>query len=156
MKARASALRSSPALCLRLAECATAHARSSRAQAGGADAARTRRRRASRALTGAERDAIYDVLTRFFRGYLAGDTGALAYFVPPGTRPAATAGGFELVELASVGAVGPPARGRRLVLATVDARDVASGAVLALRYRVRMVHRDRWYVAELNRAGGAR
>ena len=59
-------------------------------------------------LTGAERDAISDVLARFFRGYLAGDTGALAYFVPAGTRPAATAGGFELVELASVSAAGPP------------------------------------------------
>ena len=92
------------------------------------------------------------MLARFFRGYLAGDTGALAYLVPAGTRAAATAGGFELVELASVGAAGPPVAGGRLVLATVDARDQATGAVLALRYRVRMVHRDRWYVAAVNRA----
>ena len=42
-------------------------------------------------------------------------------------------------------------RGGRLVLATVDVRDRATGAVLALRYRVRMVRRDRWYVADLNR-----
>ena len=79
--------------------------------------ARARRRRAATVrhadaepLTGAERDAIYDVLSRYFlRPTWPATRGALAYLVPPGTRIAATAGAFELVELASVGALGPPA-----------------------------------------------
>ena len=32
----------------------------------------------------------------------------------------------------------------------VGARDVRSRAVYALRYRVRLVRRDRWYVAGIN------
>ena len=35
-------------------------------------------------LTGADRGAIEDVLTRFLRAYLAGDTGGLAYLVRAG------------------------------------------------------------------------
>jgi len=44
----------------------------------------------------------------------------------------------------------------RLVLATVRARDPESDAVYALRYRVRLVRGDRWYVAAINttRQGG--
>ena len=103
-------------------------------------------------LLGSERAAIADVLTRFLRAYLAGDTGGLAYLVAPRARIAA-AGRFELLEVASLVATGP-ARGRgRLVLVRVHARDVGSRATYALRYRVRLLRRDRWYVAELNGPG---
>jgi Conjugative transposon protein TcpC len=104
-------------------------------------------------LLGSERAAITDVLTRFFGAYLAGDAGGLAYLVPAGTRIGAVTGGFELVEVGSVAAAGPPSRGGRVVLATLEARDRVSRAVLGLRYRVRLVRRDRWYVAALDGAG---
>jgi hypothetical protein len=106
-------------------------------------------------LLGDERAAIAEVLTRFFRAYLAGDAGGLAYLVPAGTRIGAVTGGFELVELGSITAA-PAARGGRLVLATVQARDRVSRARLALRYRVRVVRRDRWYVAAIDGTGPER
>ena len=44
-----------------------------------------------------------------------------------------------------------PGRGR-LVAATVHARDTGTQVAYWLRYRVRLVRRDRWYVADLNAA----
>jgi Conjugative transposon protein TcpC len=102
-------------------------------------------------LLGSEGAEVRDVLTRFLRAYLAGDAGGLTYLVPPGTRIGASTGGFELVELGSVAAVGTRGSASRLlVLATVQARDVESRAVYALRFRVRLLRRDRWYVAGLD------
>jgi hypothetical protein len=102
-------------------------------------------------LLGSEGAEVRDVLSRFLRAYLAGDAGGLAYLVPPGTRIGASTGGFELVELGSVAAVGTRGSASRLlVLATVQARDVESRAVYALRFRVRLLRRDRWYVAGLD------
>src|SRR4051812_1092176 len=100
-----------------------------------------------------ERAAITDVLTRFLRAYLAGDRAGLSYLVPAGTRVNAVAGGFELLDVRSLTRVGPASGGVRRVLVTVDATDRVSRAVMALRYRARLVKRDRWYVAELNTAG---
>jgi hypothetical protein len=97
-----------------------------------------------------ERAAIGDVLTRFLRAYVSGDRAGLAYLVPAGTRIGATSGGFELLDLGSLTAVGPATGRDRLVLATVEVRDRVSRAVMALRFRVRLVRRDRWYVAEVN------
>jgi hypothetical protein len=104
-------------------------------------------------LLGPERAAIVDVLTPFMRAFLAGDGAALTYLVPPGTRIAAAAGRFELIDLTSVSAAGPATRVGRVVLVAVQARDMRSRVVYALRYRVRLVKRDRWYVAELNGPG---
>jgi hypothetical protein len=104
-------------------------------------------------LLGAERVAIVAVLTPFMRAYLVGDSAALPYLVPPGTRIAAAAGRFELIDLTSVSAAGPATRAGRTVLVAVQVRDVRSRATYALRYRVRLVRRDRWYVAELNGPG---
>jgi hypothetical protein len=105
-------------------------------------------------LLGSERAAIADVLARFLRVYLAGDTRDLDYLVPPGTRIAAAAGGpLELLELGSLAATGPTARGELVVLANILARDPTSRATYALRYRVRLVRRDRWYVADVNGPG---
>jgi hypothetical protein len=101
-------------------------------------------------LYGGERAAIVHVLEPFLRAYLAGDTAALAYLVPPGTRVAGATGRWELIELTSVSATGPATRAGRVVLATVETRDPVSRATYSLRYRVRLVRRDRWYVADLN------
>ena len=76
-------------------------------------------------------------------------------YLPAGTRVGAVAGGFALLDVRSVTTVGPTSGSVRRVLVTVDARDRVSRAVMALRYRVRLVRRDRWYVAELNTAGSA-
>jgi hypothetical protein len=102
-------------------------------------------------LLGGEREAITDVLSPFLRAYLAGDTEGLRYLVPAEKRVPAV-GGLELVELGSVAEVAPAADGarERVVLVTVQAREVGSRAIYALRYRVRLVRRDRWYVAEIN------
>jgi hypothetical protein len=107
-------------------------------------------------LIGPDRGAIDDVLMRFTRSYLAGDTGGLAYLVAPGTRIAAAAGRLELLSLTSITTTRPEARGQRVVVATVHARDVASRALYTLRYQIRLVRRDRWYVAELNQEGSGR
>jgi hypothetical protein len=107
-------------------------------------------------LAGADRGPIEDVLTRFLRAYLAGDTGGLAYLVAPGARIAAVSGHFELFSLASVLSAGGGAGSRRSVLVMVHARDLGSRALYMLRYRVGLVKRDRWYVAELNEEGAGR
>jgi hypothetical protein len=102
------------------------------------------------ALLGSEREAIGDVLARFLRAYLAGDSAALAYLVPPGTRVRAAAGRWELIGVTSLSALSQAVAGERTVLATVQARDERLQMVYTLRYRVRLVRRDRWYVAEVN------
>ena len=90
------------------------------------------------------------MLTRFLRAYVERRPRGLAYLVPAGTRIAASAGGFELLDVGSVTALGRHDGPERLVLATVRVRDRASRASYALRYRVRLVRRDRWYVAAIN------
>jgi hypothetical protein len=99
------------------------------------------------------------VLTRFLRSYLAGDAGALAYLTEPGSRIAAAAGRFELLSVPILSVPdngGSAGRGRRALLVTVHARDVESGALYMLRYRIALVRRDRWYVAKLNEEGAGR
>src|SRR5439155_20928833 len=97
-----------------------------------------------------ERAEIEDVLTRFFRAFLAGRQGDLEYFVPAGVRIGAVGQPYELAGLDSVAQDGPAAGRVRSVLVTVRARDPEAGAVYPLRYRVRLVRRDRWYVAAVN------
>jgi Conjugative transposon protein TcpC len=103
-------------------------------------------------LAGADRAAIEDVLTRFFREYLAGAADELAYLVPAGVRIGALGEPHRLAGLVSIAQLGAPDRDGRDVLATVRARDEATGTVYPLRYRVRLVRRDRWYVAAVNKA----
>jgi hypothetical protein len=109
----------------------------------------------SQPLPAADRAEIEDVLARFLRAYLAGAADDLTYLVPPGVRIDAVAGRLELASRVAVAEPVPAARSRdgRLVLATVQARDVETRAVYALRYRVRLVRRDRWYVADINGPG---
>jgi hypothetical protein len=104
-----------------------------------------------------DRGAIAGVLTAFLRSYLVGDAAGLAYLVPPGTRTNAAAGHLLLIDLTSVGTVGLASQSALTVLANVQARDPRTRTIYALRYRVRLVRRDRWYVADVNGTGkGAR
>jgi hypothetical protein len=104
-------------------------------------------------LSGADQDEIRDVLTRFFRAFLAGDARELSYFVPAGVRMGALRRRHELVGDVSVMQAPGPARARRRdVVVTVRARDVASGAVFPLRYRLGLVRGERWLVTEVNEA----
>jgi hypothetical protein len=103
-------------------------------------------------LSGPDAGAIEDVVTRFLKAFLAGDAQQLAYFVPSGVRMGALAQPVEMVGPVSVTETAP-AEGRwRDVLATVSARDSASGAVYPLAYKVRLVREDRWLVASVNDA----
>ena len=84
------------------------------------------------------------------RAYLAGDAGALSFYVPAGVRIGALGRKHELVDVTSL-ALLPAPKGRvREVLATVRARDAATGATYGLRYRLRLVREDRWLVAAVN------
>jgi hypothetical protein len=99
-----------------------------------------------------EQGAIQDVVSRFLRGYLGGDAGGIAYLVPPGTRVSALAQRLRLVSVDSLALAVPPAGRERVVVASVSARDPASEATYALRYRLRLVRDDRWLVAAVNDA----
>jgi hypothetical protein len=77
----------------------------------------------------------------------------LGYLVPAGTRIGALEQEYDLLGLVSVALARPAAGTTRDVLATVRARDVETKATFSLRYRVRLVRGDRWYVAAINRGG---
>jgi hypothetical protein len=107
---------------------------------------------ATEPLAVSERPAITPVVSRFLRAYLAGDASGLEYLVPAGVRIDAPAHSQQLVDVGEL-VLARPASGReRVVLAAVRVRDVASGGVFSLRYRLRLVRRDRWYVAAVNNA----
>jgi conjugative transposon protein TcpC len=97
-----------------------------------------------------ERGPIEDVVSRFCRAYLAGDPGGLEYLVPAGTRIGALGQRHELVDVVSLALAAPPKGRVREVVATVRARDAATGASYGLRYRLELVREDRWLVAAVN------
>ena len=101
-------------------------------------------------LAPADEGAITDVLTRFLRAFLAGRAADLEFFVPAGVHIGALAQRYELVGVDSLAQIGAGSPRARTVLIAVRARDAGTGAVYALRYRLRMVRRDRWYVAAVN------
>ena len=71
--------------------------------------------------------------------------------MPAGVRIGALGQPHELVGVASLALARPAAaRASGRCVATVRARDVATGAVYGLRYRLRLVREDRWYVAAVN------
>jgi len=107
-------------------------------------------------LSGVDAAPIEEVLVRFFRAFLAGRSDELEYLVPAGVRIGALTDPVEFVGVDSIAELEPARRDGRPVLATVRARDPESEAVYALRYRVRLLRGDRWYVAAINttRQGG--
>jgi hypothetical protein len=99
-------------------------------------------------LPAADRAAIEDLLSHFFRAFLAGEGDELTYLVPAGTRIEAVAAPLELVGVDALQALPGASRDGRWVLASIGARDGASGVGYGLRYRVRVVRGDgRWLVA---------
>jgi len=103
-------------------------------------------------MTGGERAAIEGVLNRFFGAFLSGAADELEYLVPAGARMGALGQPHELIGAVSVALARPVSGSTREVLAALRARDVQSGVVFSLRYRVRLVRGDRWYVAAINYA----
>jgi hypothetical protein len=101
-------------------------------------------------LPAADRAAIEDVVEPFLRAFLAGRSDELTYLVPADTRIGALAQPHELVGLVSLAQIGAATGREREVLASVRARDVRTRATYALRYRLRLVLQDRWYVAAVN------
>ena len=102
-------------------------------------------------LAAGEREAIEDLVGRFFAAYLSGREGALAYFLPPGTALEATSERYTVTELASVKQVGRSEGPQRTVIAVVEAKDRETGAVYLLRYQAVLVYRsNRWLVARVN------
>jgi Conjugative transposon protein TcpC len=101
-------------------------------------------------LTGAARVEVEDVLTRFFDAFLAGDSAQLEYLVPAGVRIGGLEEPHELVGLGSIAQLGAGEARARTVVAAARARDVATGAIYGLRYRLRLVRGDRWYVAAVD------
>jgi hypothetical protein len=99
-----------------------------------------------------ERTAIDPVVSRFLRAYLAGDSSGLEYLVPAGVGITAPKLRHELVDVTSLSLAAPASGRERVVLAAVRARDKQGGAVFSLQYRLRLVQRDRWYVAAVNQA----
>ena len=55
--------------------------------------------------------------------------------------------------MSSLVAVGPVTGATRTVLVTVRAKEADSRVEFPLRYRIRLVKRDRWYVAAINASG---
>jgi Conjugative transposon protein TcpC len=104
-------------------------------------------------LSPADQQQIGDVLEHFLSAYLAGRSEDLAYYSPPGVRIGAVAGGYAFAGMSSLVAVGPVTGPTRTVLVAVRARDADSRIEYPLRFRVRLVMRDRWYVAAINASG---
>lgn len=97
-----------------------------------------------------ERSGIEDVLNRFLTAYVAGDSSQLEYLVPAGVRIGALEQKYELLGVTSLALAAPAKGNRREVWASVQVRDAESRAIYGLRYRLQLVHEDRWYVAAVN------
>ena len=106
-----------------------------------------------RPLAGADAGEIAELVRRFLPVYLtAAGPGDLSYLLAPDAEVTPPGGGFELVAVASVKQIGSGEGTRRTVIATARVRDSASGAVVPLAYRLRLVRRERWYVARVEGA----
>lgn len=104
-------------------------------------------------LAGPDAAEIQQLVGRFLGAYVSGqDPSGLAYLLAPGASVPPLGGGLALVSLDSVGQDEPPIATGASVDAAVHIRDVQSGAIYQLRYRLSLVHRDRWYVSAV--AGG--
>lgn len=100
-----------------------------------------------RPVAGPDAGAVAELVQRFLPAYLSATSpGDLSYLLAPGATVAPPGGGFELVAVASVKQVGSGEGARRTVIATARVRDAATGAIIPLAYRLRLLHRDRWYV----------
>lgn len=106
-------------------------------------------------LTSAAAEPIASLVRRFLSVYLDGEPeGALASMLAPGARVAPMGAGLRLVVVDELGEE-PGADGRRVVVATVRVRCSPARAIYTQRYRLTVVHLDRWYVAAVEGGPGA-
>lgn len=109
-------------------------------------------------LTGPSAGPIRDLASRFLQAYLEGQSGAaLGYFLAPQARLVQMPPGLRVVEVGGVARdPHPPGRTPGLaVQVAVRVRDQASGATYPFSYRLRVVRRERWYVAAVEGGSGA-
>jgi len=105
-------------------------------------------------LTDPDAGVIQQLVGRFLGAYLSGqDPSGLAYLLAPGASVPRLGAGLALVSVDALGQEGEPTASSASVEAAVHVRDTHSGVVYPLRYRLSLVHRDRWYVSSL--AGGS-
>ena len=76
------------------------------------------------------------------------------YLVPAGVRMGAVAQKYELLGISSLALAAPAKGDTREVWASARARDARTRAIYSMRYRLRLVRSDRWYVAAVNSSGG--
>lgn len=111
------------------------------------------------ALPTGEQVELDGTLTRFFTAYLAGDTPGLEYFTRPGVVLHALPNPLKLRTLGAFGLTAPPKGNVRELAVNLTATSVEPGKddetpiTFPLRYRLRMEHGDRWYVAAINEGG---
>jgi hypothetical protein len=107
-----------------------------------------------RPIAGPDADAIGALVGKFIPAYVSARRARdLSYLLAPGAAIAPLGGSLELRGgLAPVAQLGDGEGRRRTVVAAGRFRDVASGAVYRLAYRLELVRRDRWYVRAIEGA----
>ena len=99
-------------------------------------------------LSGPDAEEITKLVTRFLRAYASSArSGDLVYFVAPGFE-VTPLGGFDLANDPAIGQLGDEET-ERTVTASARFKDKATGTVYPLRYRLDLVKRKRWFVADV-------
>ena len=103
-------------------------------------------------LSGADAGAIGELADRFLAAYVSTSEPAdLSYYVASGAN-VTPLGGLRLVGTPSVRESQDEGGPGRTVIASVHARDEASGVTYVLSYRLELVKRERWYVSAVEGA----
>src|SRR5206468_3367666 len=91
---------------------------------------------------------VRDLAARFLDTYLSDRQGrALSYLIAPGAT-VSPVGGLRVIAVAAVRQLGPAWKSHMTVAATARVQDRGrASAVFPVTYRLRLVRRDRWYVA---------
>jgi hypothetical protein len=103
-------------------------------------------------LAGAEAGAIEALISRFLPVYLsATNSGELSYLLASGVEVAPLGGALRMVGAPSISQLGSDEGPTREVLASVRVTE-EGGGVYPATYRLRLVRRERWYVAAVEGA----
>jgi hypothetical protein len=99
-------------------------------------------------LSGTDAEEITKLVTRFVGAYASAERAAdLVYFVAPGSE-IVPVGGFDLDGEPEVAQL-TDGDATRTVAARVRLKDQATGTLYPLRYRLELVKRQRWFVADV-------
>ena len=101
-------------------------------------------------LSGPDAAAIRTLVERFLRAYVSG-TGDLAYLSAPRARLHPLAPGLRLADIDAVGQT-EAAPARRAILVAATLQDAAVGTRYGVAYRLELIRRERWYVAQISGA----